>query len=348
MSPMAFPSARIAALAGLVVLAAALAACSPIETYRELSGVAKNDPNPVTSPFAHNMAPAYAEPYPNLASVPSPPTTATTAAERRKLAENLIAARDKTAASAAPAAAPSGTSAGVGTTVSSASGASAAVGTTAAGRGAAPLSPQGAVAANEAVRRGPIAPPQDATLQMPQIAVLPQPETARLAPPPPVLPAAPAPAAPPAPAAAIASVAPTPPPPPPVLAPIAPPPPPPALASATPPARAANAPVLTVVARLDLAPGAAAPDAAERAQIAKVAALYKQKPGPVRVVAYAAPPGAGGDPLALYQAALDRARGVAKALADAGVPADKISAEARPVGHESGSAVGKIEIELAK
>jgi hypothetical protein len=336
MSRMTSLSARAAGLA----LLAAVAGCSPIQTYRELSGVAKYDPDPVTSPFVHNMAAAYAEPYPNLASVPPPPSRETTAAERRKLAESLVADREKAAASAAPAAA---AAAGSTSPVGEAPTGGIIASGPAATRGA------GAHPAGAAARSGPVAPPQDSTLRMPQIASLPQPETARPAPPPPQLPAAPPPSAAPVPAAAIATATPAPPPPMPVLAPIAPPPPPPSLATARPTSKTADkAPALTVVARLHLAPDAALPDAAERAQIDKTAALYRQKPGPVRVVAYAAAPSPGSDPLGLYQAALDRARGVAKALAAAGIPADKISAEAKPAERGSANAVGQVEIELAR
>src|SRR5690242_11824753 len=84
-------------------LAVALAACPPvIEGWREMSGVAQNDPDPVNAPFAQNLADAEAAPYPNLASVPPPPTRATTAGERQKLAESLIADRAATAAAAGP------------------------------------------------------------------------------------------------------------------------------------------------------------------------------------------------------------------------------------------------------
>src|SRR5260370_13151049 len=93
---------RGAAAAGLA-LVIALGACTPaIETWREVSGVAKNDPDPVNAPFTRNLAAGETAPYPNLASVPPPPTRATTTAERQKLAQSLIADRAATEAAAGP------------------------------------------------------------------------------------------------------------------------------------------------------------------------------------------------------------------------------------------------------
>ena len=85
---------------------------------------------------------------------------------------------------------------------------------------------------------------------------------------------------------------------------------------------------------------AATPD---RAEIDRVAGLYREKPGTVRVLAFAAAPTGGGDPLASYHAALGRAQQIAKALADAGIPANKIQTEAAP----SPLAAGRIEIQFA-
>jgi hypothetical protein len=88
-------------------------------------------------------------------------------------------------------------------------------------------------------------------------------------------------------------------------------------------------------------------DADARAQIERVAALYSEQPRSVKVIAYAAPgaPGApGGEPLAGYHAALERAQAVAGALRAAGIPADKVQAEAVPAG-AAGSA-DRVEIQL--
>src|SRR5579864_1387515 len=106
----------------LMALALDLAptACSPIETWRSMSGIAKNDPDPATAPFTKNLAAGEAEPYPNLASVPPPPTRETSTAERQKLTQSLIADRAQTqalggaVASAAAGAVPSPHGAGPG------------------------------------------------------------------------------------------------------------------------------------------------------------------------------------------------------------------------------------------
>ncbi len=70
-----------------------LAACSPIETYRDLTGISRNDPNPATTPNTQNLAAGEKSPYPNLATVPPPPSQALTSAELDKLTQSLIADR---------------------------------------------------------------------------------------------------------------------------------------------------------------------------------------------------------------------------------------------------------------
>ncbi len=98
--------ARAARLAVLVGCGVAVAGCnSAIETVRSLRGINKNDPDPATAPFSGNMAAAEAAPYPNLASVPPPPTRATSAADRQKLTEKLITERAAAQAFASAAAA---------------------------------------------------------------------------------------------------------------------------------------------------------------------------------------------------------------------------------------------------
>ena len=59
-------------------------------SWRSLSGVDKNDPDPETAPFSQNLAAGEAMPYPNLASVPPPPTSATSTAERHKLNRKAV------------------------------------------------------------------------------------------------------------------------------------------------------------------------------------------------------------------------------------------------------------------
>jgi outer membrane protein OmpA-like peptidoglycan-associated protein len=198
---------------------------------------------------------------------------------------------------------------------------------------------------------------------MPQLRSVPEPEAARPAPPAPALGAVPRPAAVAEPLpASVANMIPEPAPPVPVLDPVAPPP------STVKPESQRNpesptkpgaqrkpepkrAPVATTVATLDI-PGAATgavPALQDRAQIERVAGLYRGNPGTVRVVGYAAGPaggGAGADPLASYHAALERAQTVAKALTEAGIPASKIQTEASPA--SGARAPGRVEIQLAQ
>ncbi len=336
---------------GLLVLIAlgsalgtALGGCSPVETWRSLSGANKNDPDPESAPFTRNLADAEAAPYPNLASFPPPPTRATSTAERQKLTQSLIADRTATAAQAGPPPPP------LAATLASAPAPSPSnvqsPGPAAAALAAAPTaSPDSKTALNAAPsgRRKAGEPPepvaQDSTLQMPELRSVPEPETVRPPPPRPALPAVPRPvgvAEPPP--AAVASATPIPAPPAPVLAPLA---PPPATAKAAP----KRAPATTTVATLGIPDAAAEPNSQDRAQIERVAALYKDQPGAVRVLTYAAAPAAGEDPLDSYRTALERARAVANALVEAGIPADKIQTEAVPA---AGAKAGRVEIQFAQ
>src|SRR5690242_10702474 len=62
--PMVLPTARLriyngfrrAAMAAMLALGGAAAGCSPIDTYRSLVGVDRNDPDPATAPFTGNIA----------------------------------------------------------------------------------------------------------------------------------------------------------------------------------------------------------------------------------------------------------------------------------------------------
>jgi hypothetical protein len=83
----------------------------------------------------------------------------------------------------------------------------------------------------------------------------------------------------------------------------------------------------------------------DRQALATVVPLYQQNPGKVRVVGYAgAGPGAV-EQLNSFRTALDRAQAVAAALAQAGIPADKIQVEAAPEGAASGESRAEIMLE---
>lgn len=66
---------------------------SPVEWYRDVTGVAKND-NTGPERNQQNLEEGSKEPFPNLASVPPMPTNALSAAERQKLRDSLAADRE--------------------------------------------------------------------------------------------------------------------------------------------------------------------------------------------------------------------------------------------------------------
>ncbi len=363
---------QAAARLGIVVLLVGLAACSPIETYRNLIGVSKNDPNPATTPNTKNLAAGEASDYPNLATVPEPPTQALSTAQLDKLTQSLIADRtnakytserlqagfDQAAAAPVPPPPPPPAPAAAAPTQ--------AMATPATSAGAAPP-PKHASAAGTAVPPGAAATglrkpgeppepgPMESSLQSPQISSLPNPEQSEPAPPPPRelrMPAGPtAAAAPPAPAhlaappapaplpAAIASAQFEPPPPPPVLPPAT----PTRTAAATAPGKVPAArPVDTPIAEIDFDASSTTLSDAARQELGKIAPLYRRDPGKVRVVGYAGVGSSAVQQLNGFQVALDRAHAVAAALAKAGVPADKILVEAAPAETDSGQ--GRAEI----
>ena len=331
-----WPAARSAGWA----LVFGLAACSPVESYRSFVGVSLNDPDPTKSPFTQNLAAGDAMGYPNLATVPPPPTRATTTAERQKLTETLVVNRTETEASATAAAPPAAN-----VTLASAKPRALAPCKTpmAASSTPAPAPPPRSTESHQRKRGDPPEPqPLESSLQMPSLAAAPEPEMpcAPLSPPniPPMPSLAAAPMTPPA--ETVIAGMPVPPPLVPVIAEVPPPP-----ASAKPPPKRPVA--ATPVAFIEL-PGTPPRIGAEaRAQIERVAALYKQEPRPVKVIGYAAPAAQGapgGEPLAGYRAALERAQAVAAALRAAGIPADKLQAEAAPA--DAGGSADRVEVQL--
>jgi hypothetical protein len=103
-------------------------------------------------------------------------------------------------------------------------------------------------------------------------------------------------------------------------------------------------PMGMVVASLDVRPGAVAIDSDERSRLAQVVTQYQQKPRMVRVVAYAAPGVGSAEQLNAFRTALDRAQVVAKELAGAGIPANKIQTEASP--STAAAPTGRVELQL--
>lgn len=329
--------AAFAVLALLMVLGG----CDPvIGAYRNLRGLSRDDPNPASASNAKNLARAEAEPYPNLATVPPPPSGASTAASRTRLLRDLTrrrialdASNRKLRAGESIAFAPPPPP---------------------------PLLPPGAAAGNPPAPPGakeglkpdllgpgprkpgqpPLPGPRESPLASPRIAALPQPEASRLAPAPPHLAALPPPAPPALPSEAVAAAGFQPPPPPPRLAPLAPAPPVPA-GKPRPSAPAGAIRLAEIRFPADatsLAPG-------DQPIIAKIAALYHRRPGRLRVVGFAGSGGGARHQLESFRAALDRAQAVAAALGKAGIPPARIAIEAAPLGAASGTARAEILLE---
>jgi hypothetical protein len=201
----------------ILVLLLALSGCHPIETYRSWVGVSANDPNPETTPNSKNLAAGDARGYPNLATVPPPPTQALTTAQLNKLTQDLIADRtnakytsehlqaqfDESAAPPppppaapprsvagatppAPAIAGQPPAAAAATTPPVAKSPAAQPGTNPGAAGSAATALLGTSGKGARKPGQPPEPePMESTLQSPQIASLPQPQAGQPAPPPP-------------------------------------------------------------------------------------------------------------------------------------------------------------------
>jgi outer membrane protein OmpA-like peptidoglycan-associated protein len=397
-----------------------LAACNPVETWRDLTGASRNDPDPATTPNSRNLAAGEAADYPNLATVPPPPTRAMTAAEREKLAQSLVADRANakytseqlragfSSTSAAPPPPPAGPGSEPAAVASGPLAASAPPPGPAVSAGAEPaapsaaaskLTPQRAVASAPVVARatevatpekpaGPLpdAPPSrarsagkrpesagqdlrkqgeppepgplESSLEIPQARAAPQPEQIQPAPPPPQLPSTPQIAAAPVVGGGLAmggALAPIVPrganPPAAVEVPPAPPelpPPEPARTAAAGASKAGPkpaAPVAKPIAEIKFGADATSLSDADRRTLETLVPLYRENPGKVRIVGYAAAGSGAVEQLDRYRTALDRAQAVAAALSKAGIPSDKIQVEAAPSGASSGESRAEVLLE---
>ena len=356
-------TSRVTCLTVILAALLGLAACNPVETWRDWSGASKNDPDPETTPNTQNLAAGEASDYPNLATVPPPPIRALTVAEREKLTQSLIADRTNAKYSAEKLVAGSGAMPGAApppppppipaltddaqtksetSTKPPAPAAPPAAAATSSETPPAVPSASGksadkATAAGQGLRKSdepPEPPPMESSLEVPQVRSTPHPEQVQTAPPPPYPSPAPTVAnaspptpllgSPPAPVPlppAIGSTAYQAPPPPPVLAPLAP-------TNASP--KPAPPPVGAPVAEIKFTPDSTNLSQDDRQTIEKVAMLYQQNPGKVRIVGYAGAGGGAAEQLNSFRAALDRAQAVAAALTEAGIPSGKIAVEAAP------------------
>ena len=357
---------RLAILA--VVLG--LGACNPVETWRDLTGASKNDPDPETTPNTQSLAAGETSDYPNLATVPPPPNRALTAAERDKLAQSLIADRtnakysdeklragfpavsapvppppppvpaatDDAQAKPAAGATPSTPAPVAVPSPTSSEGSAAPASPAAPDSGAATT--KTTAAAEQGFRKSgepPEPQPMESRLEVPKVRSVPNPEQVQSSPPPPY----------PTPAPTAANAPPATPhlPSPPAPAPMPeaigstayqPPPPPPVLPPLANSGKSSQkppaAPAGTPIAEVKFAADSTALSDEDRKTLEKVMPLYEQSPGKVRVIGYAGAGSGAVEQLNSFRAALDRAQAVAAALTKAGIPADKIAVEAAPSG----------------
>jgi hypothetical protein len=314
-----------------LALAAGLSGCNGmIDTYGSFSGINKHDPDPSNALFTENLDKAESGSYPNLATVPQPPTIDTTFADRQKLAQNLTSTRSATEANGGtpnpgpvppPPTIPAEIAAPQMANVPPAK-----------------QPPQTPIPPMRQQDEPPTPQPLNSTLQSPTLTNLPGVEASRAAPPPGHPAAIPQPAPSALPPAAVQSGNPQPSPPTPAL-------PPPQVSpqvAALPPPKLPPVPI--TVASLDLPAGSPGLPSDAPSRIADVAARYKAKPGTVRIVSYAAPGTGGAEQLNSFRSALDRAQIIAKQLAGAGIPSDKIQTQAAPSSDSAPS--GRIDIQL--
>jgi outer membrane protein OmpA-like peptidoglycan-associated protein len=338
-------------------MAFGLAACNPVETWRDWTGASKNDPDSETTPNTQNLAAGDAIDYPNLATVPPPPNRSLTAAERETLTQSLIADRTNAKYSdeklragfpavSAPAPPPPPPPVPVAPDEAQAKPTTASAppspGPTASPDTGGPAG-KTADSPGQGLRKSgepPEPPPMESSLEVPKVRSVPNPEQVQSSLPPPYpMPtptAANAPVAtphlqsPPAPAPmpeAIGSAAYQSPPPPPVLPPLA--------SSGKGGQKSPAAPVGTPVAEINFAADATSLSDEDRQTLGKVVPFYQEHPGKVRIVGYAGAGGGAAEQLNSFRTALDRAQAVAAALTKAGIPADKIAVEAAPSGVDS-------------
>jgi outer membrane protein OmpA-like peptidoglycan-associated protein len=326
----------------LVAASLSLTACSavpdwanPVVWYRDVSGTSKDDPG-ASARNTENLKSGSEQPYPNLASVPPPPTNALSSADREKLRNSLAADRANAKyvdnndqyTAVPPKAVPS-------PPLSAPASASPEQAGSAPVR-AAPASPP--TTASSGPARGGASPPQESSLTTPSVRSVPQGEVPRAPPP--------APAGVPArgqgqgqPAQQTATL---PPPSPTSL-------PDPAFDPAEAGGGVAGSPGLGFALGTIAFSGKSAKLSPEiLQQVREVVQLRQQNGGgTVRITGYSEPEGEQetmGPQLASFNLALDRARAVAVALTRSGIPAEAVEIGASPP--PPGQAGGVVEISL--
>jgi outer membrane protein OmpA-like peptidoglycan-associated protein len=341
----------------LLAASLGLTACSvvpdwanPVEWYRDVSGVSKDDPTP-DERNTQNLAKGGEQPYPNLASVPPPPTNALSSADRDKLRNSLAADRANAKyvenneqyvavppkeVPSPPLSAPAPAASAQGAATSSAP------------VQATPVPPPASApsTASSTPPRGGEAPPQESSLTSPSVRSVPQGEVPRPAPPPP----------PGVPTRAQTQQQPRPqsPSPPQQTATL----PPPSMPAPPPdpafdPALAGGGAALPEGFGLTLGTVTFGAKSAKLSpeilqQVRQVAELRQQNGGgTLRVTGYSEPQGdtdTMAPQLASFNLALDRARAIAAALTQSGVPARAVEIGASPP--PPGQSGGVVEISL--
>jgi outer membrane protein OmpA-like peptidoglycan-associated protein len=283
-------------------------AVNPVEWYRDLSGTSKND-DKGEGRNAKNLEAGAQEPYPNLASVPSAPSTAMSGADRSALEKGLVADRTNAKYSddelrAGHTVLPPATSSAPDPAAASASSGGAA------GATDTPVlppkkTPPGQEAATETHRRAAESPPTESAIITPTVRGVPQGDAPR----------------PPPPAPGLAGNRPQ------TVVALKPPP-------LHAPSGAGKRRVVSVdVTEIGFPAGAATLPAGSSDQLAEAVTLFRQNGGKLRIVGYGHPDTGtvtADQELDSFSQAIDRANAVAQELAKLGVPADKIAVEAAP------------------
>ena len=340
--------------AAILAASLGLSACSvpdwanPVGWYRDISGASQDDPDGGAR-NTKNLQKGGEDEYPNLASVPSPPTNALSSADREKLRNSLAADRANAKyiegndqyVPTPPKAVPSPP---LNPPEPPTQAAAAEPAQPAPAQPPAALPPPAspkAARSQQATARGGQAPPQESPLTAPAVRSLPQGEMPRPAPPPPVGSPARTQGSQPTPQETAAL---------PRASPPSPPQTPDPPYNSTYAGGAALPPGMDVAlgtVRFDGNSARLSPDAL--AQVRQVAALHQQNGGgTIRVTGYSVPQGEQGTmapQLASFNLALDRARAVAAALTQNGVPvrAVEIGASPPPPGQPGGGVEISIE-----
>jgi outer membrane protein OmpA-like peptidoglycan-associated protein len=346
----------------MVAVSVGLSACSvpdwanPVEWYRDTTGISQDDPKP-DDRNTQNFEKGGEQPYPNLASVPPPPNNALSSADREKLRNSLaadranakyvegtdqyVAAPPKVVPSPPlnapePAAQPQATAAPaapVQATPVPAAPPQAAPPAESTQAAPAPTPANPPPAASPVPARGTEKPPQESSLTPPSVRSVPQGETPRPPPPPPA-------------GVPVSAQTRSPPvlQPPPQTAALPPPSLPPAMGGGA----ALPSGVGGTLGTVTFAGNSAKLSPEVLAQVREVAALRQRNGGgTIRVTGYSEPQGEQdtvAPQLASFNLALDRARAVAAALTQNGVPVRSVEIGASPP--PPGQAGGVVEMSL--